>query len=117
MKAGGLENWANYITPPTRPRRRKLIRSVNPKNGIAETITRDLKAAAAKISVGISVVQASHSREIEAAFAALLRDKVDALVIGTDPFFYSRRSNLPRWRRAMLYPRSITCAGTPKPAA
>ena len=67
---------------------------VNPKNENAETITRDLKAAAAKSSVEISVVQASNSREIEAAFAALVRDKVDALVIGTDPFFYSRRVQL-----------------------
>src|SRR4029077_13512485 len=67
---------------------------VNPKNENAETITRDLKAAAAKISVEISVVQASNSREIEAAFAVLVRDKVDALVIGTDPFFYSRRLQL-----------------------
>ena len=67
---------------------------VNPKNENAETITRDLKAAAAKISVDISVVQASNSREIEAAFAVLVRDKVDALVIGTDPFFYSRRVHL-----------------------
>jgi putative ABC transport system substrate-binding protein len=67
---------------------------VNPKNENAETITRDLKAVAAKSSVEISVVQASNSREIEAAFAALVRDKVDALVIGTDPFFYSRRVQL-----------------------
>ena len=33
-------------------------------------------------------------REIEAAFAALVRDKVDALVVATDPFFYSRRVQL-----------------------
>src|SRR5262252_6265431 len=67
---------------------------VNPKNENAETITRDLKAAAAKINVEIGVVQASNSREIEAAFAVLVRDKMDALVIGTDPFFYSRRVQL-----------------------
>src|SRR5262249_11289495 len=67
---------------------------VNPKNENAETIARDLKVSAAKISVEISVVQASNNREIEAAFAALVRDKVDALVIGTDPFFYSRRVQL-----------------------
>jgi putative tryptophan/tyrosine transport system substrate-binding protein len=64
---------------------------VNPKNKNTETITRGLKAAAATISVEISVVQAGNSRKIEAAFAALVRDKVDALVVGTDPFFYSRR--------------------------
>jgi putative ABC transport system substrate-binding protein len=34
------------------------------------------------------------SREIEAAFAALVRRKAHALVVGTDPFFYNRRVQL-----------------------
>ena len=67
---------------------------VNPKNENAETITRDLKAAAAKIGVEIDVVRATDSHEIEDAFVALIRDKVHALVVGTDPFFYNRRVQL-----------------------
>jgi len=41
--------------------------------------------------VQIDVVQASDSREIEVAFATLVRNRADALVIGPDAFFTSRR--------------------------
>src|SRR5947209_19279586 len=37
---------------------------------------------------------ASDSPAIAAAFAALLRNKTDALVVGADPFFFSRRVQL-----------------------
>ncbi len=67
---------------------------VNPNNKNAEAITSDLKAAAVTIGVEIDVVRATDSREIEEAFVVLIRDKVDALVVGTDPFFYSRRVQL-----------------------
>ena len=67
---------------------------VNPNNENAKAITSDLKAAAATIGVEIDVVGATDSREIEAAFAALVRDKVQALVVGTNPFFYNRRVQL-----------------------
>jgi len=104
-RPGGNATGVSFLLSELAPKQLGLLREllpaasrfgllVNPKNENAETITRDLKAAAAKISVEISVVQASNSREIEAAFAALVRDKVDALVIGTDPFFYSRRVQL-----------------------
>ena len=67
---------------------------VNPRNENAETVTNDLKEAASKIGVEVALVQARDNREIEVAFAALVRSKVDALVVGTDPFFYSRRVQL-----------------------
>jgi putative tryptophan/tyrosine transport system substrate-binding protein len=67
---------------------------VNPNNENAEAITGDLKAAAATIGVEIDVVRATDSHEIEEAFVALIRDKVHALVVGTDPFFYNRRVQL-----------------------
>ena len=104
-RPGGNATGVSFLLSELAPKQLGLLREllpaasrfgllVNPKNENAETITRDLKAAAAKISVEISVVQASNSREIEAAFAALVRDKVDALVVATDPFFYSRRVQL-----------------------
>jgi putative tryptophan/tyrosine transport system substrate-binding protein len=67
---------------------------VNPNNENAEAITGDLKAAAATIGVEIDVVRATDSHGIEEAFVALIRDKVHALVVGTDPFFYNRRVQL-----------------------
>ena len=64
---------------------------VNPNNMNAEPQTREATAAAAAIGVDFNVVQASDSRTIEAAFAALVRNRTDALLVGADPFFYSRR--------------------------
>ena len=67
---------------------------VNPANENAEAVTRDLKAAASKIGVEVAIVQTSDNRGIEVAFATLVRNKADALVVGTDPFFYTRRVQL-----------------------
>ena len=67
---------------------------VNPTNANVEGVTRDVTAAAAKLGVQIDVVQASDSRDIEAAFATLVRNKANALLIGSDVFFISRRVQL-----------------------
>src|SRR5262249_11167615 len=62
---------------------------VNP--GQTERITKDVTTAASDIGLKIEVVQASNSREIEAVFETLARNGVDALLVGADPFFVSRR--------------------------
>jgi putative ABC transport system substrate-binding protein len=67
---------------------------VNPTNANVEGVTKDVTAAAATIGVQVDVVQASDSREIEAAVATLVRSRVDALVIGSDVYFTSRRVQL-----------------------
>jgi putative ABC transport system substrate-binding protein len=65
---------------------------VNPANApIAETILREIPEAARAIGLQIQVLKASASREIEAAFTALVRDQADALFVAPDPFFISRR--------------------------
>ena len=60
---------------------------VNPTNENIEGVTKDVVAAAATLGVQIDIVRASDSREIEAAFATLVRNKVNALLIGSDVFF------------------------------
>src|SRR5260221_10685329 len=67
---------------------------VNPSNANVEGVTKDVTAAAATLGVQIDVVQASDSREIEAAFTTLVRNKANALLIGSDVFFSSRRVQL-----------------------
>jgi putative tryptophan/tyrosine transport system substrate-binding protein len=64
---------------------------VNPNNDNVEGVTKDVTAAADAIRVQIDVIRASDSREIEAAFATLVRHRIDALLIGPDVFFNSRR--------------------------
>ena len=47
--------------------------------------------AASAIGVDLKVVEASDSRQIEMAFATLVDNRFDALVVGTDSFFFNRR--------------------------
>ena len=51
----------------------------------------DIPEAARAIGLQIQVLNASTSREIEAAFATLVRDRADALYVAGDVFFTSRR--------------------------
>src|SRR5258707_4534917 len=67
---------------------------VNPTNANVEGVTKDVTAAAPAIGVQVDVVRASDSREIEVAFATLVRNRADALVVGADSFFYIRRLQL-----------------------
>jgi putative ABC transport system substrate-binding protein len=65
---------------------------INPANApVAETMLREVPEAARAIGLQIQVLNASTSREIEAAFATLMRDRADALFVAPDGFFGSRR--------------------------
>ena len=65
---------------------------VNPANApSAEATLRDLPEAARAIGLQTQVLNASTSREIEAAFATLGREPADALFVAGDGFFTSRR--------------------------
>ena len=75
------------------PKAARIALLVNPANPpIAEAISRDIPEAARAIGLQIQVLNASTSREIEAAFATIGRDRADALFIAPDGFFVSRRS-------------------------
>jgi putative ABC transport system substrate-binding protein len=65
---------------------------VNPANApIAAATLREVPEAARAIGLQIQVVNASTSGEIEAAFATLARDHADAVFVGAEIFFISRR--------------------------
>jgi len=64
---------------------------VNPANGTSQSTLREVKEAARAIGLQIQVLDASTSREIDAAFATLERERVDALFVAGDGFFVSRR--------------------------
>jgi len=68
---------------------------VNPANATTrETTLRDVESAAHAMGLQIQVLNASTSREINAAFATFLRERPDALFVGGDPLFNSRRVQL-----------------------
>jgi putative tryptophan/tyrosine transport system substrate-binding protein len=68
---------------------------VNPTStALAETITREVEAAARTLGLEFHVLHASSEREIDAAFTTLVRLRADALVIGADALFNSRSEQL-----------------------
>jgi putative tryptophan/tyrosine transport system substrate-binding protein len=74
------------------PKAVRIAVLVNPANApTAEATLRDLPDAARTIGLQIQVLNASTSREIEAAFAALGREPADALFVAPDGFFTGRR--------------------------
>jgi putative tryptophan/tyrosine transport system substrate-binding protein len=73
----------------------RLAVLVNPSNAtISETTVRDVQAAARGMGVQVQVFNASTSREIDAAFANLVRERSDAVFVSGDAFFTSRRVQL-----------------------
>jgi putative ABC transport system substrate-binding protein len=69
-----------------------LVNPTNPTN--AETLSRDLQAAARTLGVQLHALQASTERDFDTVFATLPRLRAGALVIGSDPFFNSRTEQL-----------------------
>jgi len=105
-RPGGNATGINFFTAEVAAKRLGLLRELlpaatrvavlaNPTDPIRlETIERDVKTAAAAIGLQFQIVNASTSRDIDAAFAALAAARPDALFVGPDPFFYSRRGQL-----------------------
>jgi putative tryptophan/tyrosine transport system substrate-binding protein len=65
---------------------------LNPANvTLAEATLRDVQEAARAIGLQIHVLNASTSREIDAVFATLARERPDAIFVSPDELFFSRR--------------------------
>jgi ABC-type uncharacterized transport system substrate-binding protein len=105
-RPGGNLTGINFFAGELTAKRLELLRElvptatrvavlVNPANAAnAETTLKEVAAAARAIGLKIQVLNASTSREIDAAFATLVRERSDALFVGIDPFFNSRRVQL-----------------------
>jgi putative tryptophan/tyrosine transport system substrate-binding protein len=77
------------------PKAARVAVLVNPAMAsITETTLRDANAAAPAIGLQIDVLNASTSREIDAAFATFARQRPDALFVAADAFFAGRRVQL-----------------------
>jgi putative ABC transport system substrate-binding protein len=74
------------------PKAARVAVLVNPANATsAETTSREVQEAARSIGLQIYILNASTSREIDAAFASPPRERRDALFVAGDAFFLSRR--------------------------
>jgi putative ABC transport system substrate-binding protein len=76
------------------PKAVRIAVLVNPANIASTESIRDIPKAARAMGLQIQVLNASTRSEIEAAFATLVRDRVEALYVAGDVFFTSRRVQL-----------------------
>jgi len=67
---------------------------INPNYSEAADELRDVEAAAQARGRPLVIVNASNESEFAAAFESIIRQRAGALVVGSDPFFFSRRSQL-----------------------
>jgi putative tryptophan/tyrosine transport system substrate-binding protein len=119
----GINNFAGELTVKRLELLREMVPGaariavlVNPANIAIETTLRDVQSAARVMGLQIQVLNASTSREIDAAFATFVRERPDAVFVGLDVFLLAGVPNWSTWRRATRSPRHIPCASLPKPA-
>jgi ABC-type uncharacterized transport system substrate-binding protein len=90
---------------------------VNPTNSaLTQSTLRDVETAAAPLGLQIQVFNASTSHEIGAVFATIARERPDALFVGGDPLFSTRRVQIANLAARYALPmtsatREITEAG------
>jgi putative ABC transport system substrate-binding protein len=105
-RPGGNATGVNILTGELVAKQLELLRElvpaaarvavlVNPANAAHTTTTiRDVEPAARAMGLQIQFLNASTSREIDAAFATIMRVRPDALFVGSDALFVSRRVQL-----------------------
>jgi putative ABC transport system substrate-binding protein len=67
---------------------------VNPANQASEPQTRDVQAATFALGLKLLILNASSESDIETAFASFAQQRVDGVIVGSDPFFLSRRDQV-----------------------
>ncbi len=67
---------------------------VNAANPTSDAQISDIQAAARVLAIDVLVLKASSEREIDAAFASFIQQRVNAVLLGSDGFFFSRRDQL-----------------------
>ena len=118
-RPGGNLTGVSMIAAEIAVKRLELVREVLPQLGVvamivnpnfagSETEMAEVEAAGRVLGVRTRRLAASNARELDAAFATFGRERVDAVMVGTDGFFIDRRDQLAalanRYRVAGVYP-------------
>jgi putative ABC transport system substrate-binding protein len=104
-RPGGNVTGVNTIFTELVPKRLELLHQlipkataigalVNPNYPDVDLQRRELQEAARAIRQQIHVVNAGAERELDVAFATLVQQRTDALLVANDPFFVSRRDQI-----------------------
>lgn len=102
---GGNLTGINFFSSELAAKRLELLREmvpttarvavlVDPNFSTTEALAGDTETAARTMGLHTQVLNASTSSEINAVFANFMSERPDALLLGTGPFFVSRRVQL-----------------------
>jgi len=89
---------------------------VNPRNPTTQSQTTDVQTAARKLGIDLLILNASSERDVDAAFAAFIEQRVNGVMVGVDAVFVSRSDQLVGLAArhampAMYYVREFADAG------
>jgi putative tryptophan/tyrosine transport system substrate-binding protein len=76
------------------PKAQVITLLVNPTSPVAEPQARDAQAAVQALGLKLNVLNAVTENDFDPVFATLIQQRPDALLVGADPFFASRREHL-----------------------
>jgi putative tryptophan/tyrosine transport system substrate-binding protein len=104
-RPGGNITGVSTLSPALEPKRLGLLRELvpqaaiiavllNPTNPDADLQRRDVQAAATAIGQQLRIFNASTESDFDAAFASLVQQRADALLVGNDVFFTNRREQI-----------------------
>ena len=104
-RPGGNITGVNTLSPALESKRLGLLRELvpqaaivavllNPSNPDADLQRRDIQAAATAIGQDLRTFDVGNESDIETAFAALVRQRADALLVGSDVFLTNRREQI-----------------------
>jgi putative tryptophan/tyrosine transport system substrate-binding protein len=102
---GGNATGMTLISSVLGQKRLEMLRDISPKASViamlANPFSRDaipeigsVQTGAQSLGLQLAMFNASTASEIEVAFAAMAAQKVDALLVGTDPFFTNQRADI-----------------------
>jgi ABC-type uncharacterized transport system substrate-binding protein len=104
-RPGGNITGVSTFQVQMEPKRLELLREllphatttavlVNQNNPAAEIRLNDIQTAARSVGQEINILNASTIRDIDTAFAKLAQMRADALLVASDPFFFTRAAQL-----------------------
>ena len=104
-RPGGNVTGASFYTSPVVTKRLDLARELVPEGSVIATLinptnppsveeARSLQTAAAALGQRLLILQASTLGQLQDAFATIKQQQVRALIVSSDPFFFSERVKL-----------------------
>jgi putative ABC transport system substrate-binding protein len=70
---------------------------INPNYQEADAQSRELQAAALVLKLQLHIARAKNEAELELAFATFVQKGINALILGADPFFDTKRDRIVAW--------------------